>query len=865
MVRGVALEVGRRRAGGAGVVWRRFDGRVGGRGGRGRLPGWVWVCGALALAALAFAAVGVLASERGGGAARGGARAVGRRGLAALPVGAWGSVSRALGRDDPAYRVRGLSARNPAQRLSLRFTPAGVVIGSGGVTARLGLSGVGRTGALVRVRPVGPRAQGDRVTYARTSVREWYANGPPGVEQGFDVVSRPAGRGAVRLAIALTGARVRLDGRRGALISLGGGGVLRCRGLAAVDARGRALPAWLAVTTGGLSIMVNDRGARYPVRVDPLIQQGSKLVGTGAAGAAGQGFRVALSSDGNTALIGGTADNGDAGAAWVFTRAGGVWSQQGSKLVGTGAVGAAAQGVSVALSGDGNTALIGGTADSSLAGAAWVFTRAGWVWSQQGSKLVGAGATGPAGAQQGSSVALSSDGDTALIGGALDNSFEGAAWVFTRAGGVWSQQGSKLVGTDANGAAGQGVSVALSGDGNTALIGGPFDNGSVGAAWVFTRAGGVWGQQGSKLLGPGAAGAARQGQSVALAGDGNTALIGGSSDSGGAGAAWVFTRAGGVWSQQGSKLVGTEANGAAGQGVSVALSSDENTALAGGPFDNGDTGAAWAFSVIVTVSAPPGLEFGSQTTSQPGPVLWLPVVDSGQAPLQFTGPESISGTDAGDFAIPSGDDLCNGQALPPEGTCWIGVQFTAHASGTRSATLSLGPSNASNPPTIALTGTGVPPNSRPAGPQGPAGPAGPQGPAGPAGPQGPAGSTGAQAPVGPQGEPDQVELVTCRTVPKTVVKRVKGKRRKVRIRRQKCIGMLVSGTVKFTTIGATARATLTRAHLIYATGSGWILPGREELLVFTIRRKTAPGRYTLVLRHRLGRRLITRREQVTIT
>jgi hypothetical protein len=130
-------------------------------------------------------------------------------------------------------------------------------------------------------------------------VREWYANGPLGVEQGFDVVSRPAGRGVVRLAIG-------------------------------------ALPAWLAVTSGGLSITVDDRGARYPVRVDPLIQPGSKLVGTGPTGAVEQGFRVALSSDGNTALIGSPSDNGDAGAAWVFTRAGGVWSQQGSKLNGSG-------------------------------------------------------------------------------------------------------------------------------------------------------------------------------------------------------------------------------------------------------------------------------------------------------------------------------------------------------------------------------------------------------------------------------------------------------------------------------------------------------------------------------------------------
>ena len=70
-------------------------------------------------------------------------------------------------------------------------------------------------------------------------------------------------------------------------------------------------------------------------------QQGPKLVGTGAVGTAEQGYSVALSADGNTAIVGGPDDNSDTGAAWVYTRSGGVWTQQGSKLVGTGAVGAA--------------------------------------------------------------------------------------------------------------------------------------------------------------------------------------------------------------------------------------------------------------------------------------------------------------------------------------------------------------------------------------------------------------------------------------------------------------------------------------------------------------------------------------------
>src|SRR5262249_28584522 len=64
----------------------------------------------------------------------------------------------------------------------------------------------------------------------------------------------------------------------------------------------------------------------------------------------------------------------------------------------------------------------------------------------------------------------------------------GAAWVFSRSGGVWTQQGQKLVGGHAAGAAGQGLSVALSGDGNTALIGGAGDNSGVGATWGFVAA-----------------------------------------------------------------------------------------------------------------------------------------------------------------------------------------------------------------------------------------------------------------------------------------------------------------------------------------------------------------------------------------
>jgi hypothetical protein len=101
-------------------------------------------------------------------------------------------------------------------------------------------------------------------------------------------------------------------------------------------------------------------------------QQGSKLVGTGASGAAQQGTSVALSSDGNTAIVGGSFDNNLEGAAWVFTRTGTTWTQQ-QKLAGTGAIGGADQGSAAALSSDGNTAIVGGYADNNGAGTAWVF------------------------------------------------------------------------------------------------------------------------------------------------------------------------------------------------------------------------------------------------------------------------------------------------------------------------------------------------------------------------------------------------------------------------------------------------------------------------------------------------------------
>jgi hypothetical protein len=322
----------------------------------------------------------------------------------------------------------------------------------------------------------------------------------------------------------------------------------------------------------------------------PMIQQGAKLTGGEESGPARFGRSVTLSADGDTALIGAPRDSNEAGAVWVFTRSGSTWTQQ-AILTGEGESGEGHFGRGLALSADGDTVLVGAPNDSG-GGAVWVFARSGSTWTQQ-AKLTGEGESGNG--WFGQSVALSADGDTALIGGYVDHSDTGAVWVFARSGATWTQQGAKLTGAEESGEGEFGQSVALSADGETALIGGREDGGGVGAAWVFARSGAAWSQQGAKLAGGGESGAGEFGQSVALSADGETALIGGREDGGGVGAAWVLERSGSTWMQQGAKLTGGEEVGKGQFGWSVALSADAETALVGGLGDDGYAGAVWTF------------------------------------------------------------------------------------------------------------------------------------------------------------------------------------------------------------------------------------------------------------------------------
>jgi hypothetical protein len=301
---------------------------------------------------------------------------------------------------------------------------------------------------------------------------------------------------------------------------------------------------------------------------------------------------VALSADGATAAIAGTGDDG-AGATWIFTRTGSTWTQA-AKLTPTDASGQPAFGVRLALSDDGATLLVGGNQDAGGAGAAWVFVRTGSSWTQLSPKLSANDEQGAAGF--GIRVALAGDGRTALIGGWTDDGGVGAAWIFTRSGSTWTQQGAKLTARDERGPGAFGGGVALSANGDTAIVGGEHDNNDFGAAWVFTRNGTTWHQHGSKLTGTGEAGNGYFGKNVALSANGKLALIAGHVDNAETGAAWVFTRTGKAWTQQGSKLTGSGEIGAGAFGFKLALSADGNTALVGGTDDNQSVGAVWAFA-----------------------------------------------------------------------------------------------------------------------------------------------------------------------------------------------------------------------------------------------------------------------------
>ena len=454
-----------------------------------------------------------------------------------------------------------------------------------------------------------------------------------------------------------------------------GGGQVTYRVFEDVDGPGPAVPTQIATGLTGkdftvqLGNLLERVNATYTVQAcnangcsaasAPLVLDMTKAVGYFKASnngvAEGFGLRVALSSDGTTMVVGTNAEsssatgiNGNqadnsasaAGAAYVFVRTGNVWAQQ-AYLKASNTAAGQEFGISVAVSGDGNTVAVGAWNESSKAtgingdqtdtsahsaGAVYVFARSGAAWSQQAYVKASNAAFAD---MFGSSVALSGSGDVLAVGapyeqsnstgvnGAPNNTLPatttGAAYLFVRQGANWSQQAHVKPSTYARDRS-FGYAVALSLDGRTLAVGGPWDpsnatgiNGDsmdtslssdAGAVWVFTQTGNAWAQQ-AYVKASNTAKEQLFGSGVSLSSDGSTLAVsapGEDSKAAGingdqsdhsqrsAGAVYVFSRSGLMWSQQayikasntdGMDLLGGEFPGG------LALSADGNTLAVG--------------------------------------------------------------------------------------------------------------------------------------------------------------------------------------------------------------------------------------------------------------------------------------------
>ena len=314
----------------------------------------------------------------------------------------------------------------------------------------------------------------------------------------------------------------------------------------------------------------------------------------------GDVFGHSVGVDGTTLVSGAYFDDDVAsgcGAAYVHVLSGGVWTQQ-AKLLPSDGTSFDRFGWHVDVNGDtAVVACIFGDGLAAVSGTAYVYVRSGTVWSEQ-AKLVSS--DGASSDWFGRALAIS--GDTIVVGAPQDDdsgSNSGAAYVYVRTGTVWTEQ-PKLVASDA--AAGDNFGEAVAIDGDTLVVGSPYDDdlgSSSGSAYVFTRSGGVWSQQ-AKLLPSDGDTLDAFGWRVAV--DGASAVVGayksGLGSSTGAGAAYVFTRSGAVWSQQ-AKL--SALDGASGDNFGWPVAIRGDLVAVGAPLDapaGAGSGSAYLYARV---------------------------------------------------------------------------------------------------------------------------------------------------------------------------------------------------------------------------------------------------------------------------
>lgn len=709
-------------------------------------------------------------------------------GLSNLPAVAQGPISSALGKDNLRYwahaDARGFHTENPQHALVVNFTKQGAEVRSQSMRWGLETRGYGYGDAVRPLSAVAPHAAGNRVEYRRGRVTEWYLNGPMGLEQGFTLAEppekAPKGRDQpLTLALAISGDLVAvlepagLDKKSTALTlkRKDGQALLRYTGLNVRDALGQELRSWLELQGKHLMLRVEDRGARYPVVVDPWIQQ-AELNASDGGEYDHYAWSVAIS--GNTIVVGGVCHpgtssdciagySGGPGAAYVFAESGGMWSQQQELTAPDGAPGDWF-GYSVAL--DGSTVVVGAPHHEVGAnvkqGAAYVFVQSGTTWAQEAELTSFDGAAED---RSGSSVAVS--GSTVVIGAPFhevgSNAEQGAAYVFVQSGTTWAQAAEV---TSSDGAAGDkfGSSVAVSG--STAIVGAFLhtvgSNASQGAAYVFVESGGMWSQQAELTASDGVAND-YFGDSVAVSG--GTAVVGSPGPvtflrlSTYAGAAYVFVQSGTTWGQQ-AEL--TPSDGAANDnfGNSVAVDESTSTAVVGAlnhkVGSQGDQGAAYMFvqsgatwsqqaeltasdwagsdnfgssvglSGSMAVAGAPWHSVGSskwQGTAYvfvPGAItVTLPTslnfaseaLDSTSAAKTVTLTNSSTGTLNIASITPNGDFAISsttcGAILTAGKACKVNVTFTPAELGVLTGTLTFTDDASNSPQTVALSGSGI--------------------------------------------------------------------------------------------------------------------------------------------------------------
>jgi hypothetical protein len=533
------------------------------------------------------------------------------RGPGGLPPGL---VAAMLGR----MKGKALDARGCARLGDLRgcFGAGGAKFRGAGKEVELRAVAWGREGKLERLRWKSVGRKGDREVYRGRGIEAWWRAVPLGYEEGFELLRRPQGRGPVE--VELEANRV---GRK-----VGEGvrwGEVRYGKLWVTDRRGRRVPAELRAEGRKIWIRIEGRGWKYPLRVDPLVwieQAASLPTGLGSNGQFG--YSVALSSNGDEAIVGADSANNNVGAAYIYTYDSntGIWGSPVSLTVPSGA---SVLGYSVALSSDGTLALVGAPGNFTApfptgAGEAYVYTYSGGSWSAPVTLTVPSNLASNSGF--GASVALSGNGEVALIGASQADT-AGEAYVYTYSGGSWSSPITLALPSNLAFGSEFGFSASLSSDGTVAIVGAPHTDNAEGAAYVYTydTTTGTWGSPVALTVPSGTSGF---GSSAALSSDGAVALVGAStSDTGGAAYVYTYDTTTGTWSSTPVTL--SAPNGAAAFGASVSLSSGGTVAIVGAPFTDNDEGAAYVYNS----STEPWT-----STSTSGPVALFPY-SSGEAEL----------------------------------------------------------------------------------------------------------------------------------------------------------------------------------------------------------------------------------------